>query len=67
MPMIRYRYELRHRDATLATGHLTREEELQIGDRLEIAGSPGIVRTIEPVLGEHELRLVVELLRSQQS
>ena len=67
MPMIRYRYELRHRDATLATGHLTREEELQIGDRLEIAGSPGIVRTIEPVVGEHELRLVVELLRSQQS
>ncbi len=66
MPMIRYRYELRHRDATLATGHLTREEKLQIGDRLEIA-SPGIVRSIEPVLGEHELRLVVELLRSQQS
>jgi len=65
--MIRYRYELRHRDATLATGHLTREKKLQIGDGLEIAGSPGIVRTIEPVVGEHELRLVVELLRSQQS
>ena len=67
MPMIRYRYELRHRDATLATGHLTREEKLQIGDRLEIAGSRGIVHSIKPVLGEHELRLVVELLRSQQS
>jgi hypothetical protein len=67
MPMIRYRYELRHRDATLATGHLTREEQLRIGDRLEIAGSSGIVHSIEPVLGEHELRLVVELLRSRQT
>ena len=64
MLTIRYRYELRHREKTLATGHLSREEQLQVGDRIEIGGSLGIVRGIEPVLGEHELRLVIELLPS---
>jgi hypothetical protein len=28
-----------------------------------IGGQAGIVRAVEPVLGEHELRLVVQLLR----
>ena len=66
MLTIRYRYELRHDEKTLATGHLSREEHIQIGDRIEIAGSHGIVRSIEPILAEHELRLVIELLPSQQ-
>jgi hypothetical protein len=30
---------------------------------VEIGGHVGIVRTIEPLLGEHEVRLVVQLLR----
>jgi hypothetical protein len=54
-----YRYELRRGDEVVATGHLSREQPLEIGDRLKISGQPGIVRTIEPLLGEHELRLVV--------
>jgi hypothetical protein len=35
---------------------------LEVGDRMEIAGQPGIVRTVEPLLGEREVRLVVQLL-----
>ena len=60
-----YRYELRRGDEIVATGHLIREEPLEVGDRLEITGQPGIVRTIEPLLGERELRLVVQLVRDR--
>ena len=58
----RYRYELRSGSEMLATGHLTQPEALEVGDRIEIGGSAGIVRAVEPILGEHELRLVVELV-----
>jgi hypothetical protein len=58
-----YRYELRRGDEVVATGHLSREEPLEVGDRLEINGQVGIVRAIEPLLGERELRLVVQLVR----
>jgi hypothetical protein len=56
-----YRYELRRADELIATGHLNPDQPFQVGDEVEIGGQPGIVRTIEPVLGEHELRLVLEL------
>ncbi len=58
-----YRYELRRGDEVLATGHLSRDEPLEVGERLVIGGQPGIVRTIAPLLGERELHLVVQLLR----
>jgi hypothetical protein len=58
-----YRYELRRGDEVVATGHLTREQPLEVGERLEIGGQPGIVRTVEPLLGERELRLVMQLVR----
>ena len=58
----RYRYELRSGSTTLATGHLTQPEPLEVGDTIEIGGSAGIVRAVEPMLGEHELRLVVQLV-----
>jgi hypothetical protein len=60
-----YRYELRRGDEVVATGHLSRDEPLEIGDRLEIGGQLGIVRTIEPLLGEREVRLVVQLARDR--
>jgi hypothetical protein len=60
-----YRYELRRGEEVVATGHLTREEQFAVGDWLEINGQPWIVRTIEPLLGEHELRLVVQLVRDR--
>ena len=58
-----YRYELRRGEEVVSTGHLPREEALEVGERLVIGGLPGIVRTIEPALGERELRLVVQLWR----
>jgi len=57
-----YRYESRRGDELVATGHLSVERPLDVGERIEIGGYPGIVRTIEPMLGEHEVRLVVQLL-----
>jgi hypothetical protein len=60
-----YRYELRRGDEVVATGHLSHEEPLEVGARLEINGQLGIVRTIEPLLGERELRLVVQLVRDR--
>lgn len=60
-----YRYELRRGDGVVATGHLSREEPLEVGDQLEVNGQLGIVRTIEPLLGDRELRLVVQLLRDR--
>ena len=60
-----YRYELRRGDEVIAAGHLIRDDQLEVGDRLEISGQPGIARTIEPLLGEHELRLVVQLVRDR--
>jgi hypothetical protein len=57
-----YRYEVRRGDEVVATGHLNREQPLEVGDRVEIGGQVGIVRTVEPLLGELELRVVVQLL-----
>ncbi len=44
---------------------MSREEPLEVGDRLEINGQLGIVRTIEPLLGDRELRLAVQLVRDR--
>jgi hypothetical protein len=58
-----YRYELRRDDEVIATGHLSREQPLEVGDRIDLGGQHASVRTTEPLLGEPELRLVVRLLR----
>ena len=60
--LLTYRYELRRGDEIVATGHLTRETPLEVGNRISIGRSEGIVRAIEPTLGERELDLVVQLL-----
>jgi hypothetical protein len=60
---VEYRFELRGGEELVATGHLSREQPFEIGDRIEVGGQPAIVRTIEPLLGEPELRLVLRLLR----
>lgn len=56
-----YRYELRLGAEIVATGHLSREDPLEVGDHFVIGGRPGIVKSAEPLFGQHELRLVVEL------
>jgi hypothetical protein len=58
---IQYRYELRRGDHVVATGHVGRESPLEVGEEVEIGGSIGTVRAAEPILGERELRLVVQL------
>lgn len=60
-----YRFELRHADEIVATGHLSPETPLEVGDSIKIGRRVGIVRTIEPLLGEPELRLVVQLKRDR--
>ena len=57
-----YRYEVRRGDEVVATGHLSRERPLEVGDPFEFGGHAGIIRTIEPLLGEQERRLVVQLV-----
>jgi mechanosensitive ion channel-like protein len=57
-----YRYELWRADEVIATGHLKHERPLAIGDWVEIGGYRGIVRTIDPLLHEYEMRLVVQVL-----
>jgi hypothetical protein len=58
-----YRYELRRGDELIATGHLHRDRPLEVGDRIELGGHAGIVRTVEAQLAAQELHLVVQLLR----
>jgi hypothetical protein len=61
--MPNYRYELRRGDEVVATGHFSRELPLEIGERITIGSRAGIVRDVVPLLGERELRLVVQLTR----
>jgi hypothetical protein len=49
----------------VATGRLTWEEVLEVGDRITIGSQQGIVRAIEPLLGDRERRLVVQLWREE--
>jgi hypothetical protein len=51
----------------IATEHLSRERPLEIGDEVTIGSERGVVRAVEPVLGERELRLVVQLRRDTAS
>lgn len=61
--MPEYRYELRRGDEVVATGHLTLEHVLEAGEPFAAERDPGIVRSVEPIVGERELRLVVEVSR----
>ena len=46
----------------IATGHLSRDQPLKIGEQVAFAGRVGIVRSIEPLLGDAELHAVVQLV-----
>lgn len=62
------------RDAANALQYVTKrvecrlnyERPLEVGDRIEIGGRQGIVSTIESVLRERELPLVVQLSRDRR-
>jgi hypothetical protein len=59
-----YVYELRQGEEVVATGRLSRAQPFEVGERVSIGGREGIVRAIKPLLGELELRLVVQLVRA---
>ena len=63
MVVFAYRYELRRGEEVVSTGHLTQERAVEVGERMEIGGELGIVRVVEPLLGEREFRLVVQVWR----
>jgi hypothetical protein len=65
VPDFEYRYELRRGDQVIATGHMTRERPLEVGERFTIGAAGGIVRSIEPLLSERELNVVVQLWREE--
>jgi hypothetical protein len=56
-----YRYELRRGGEIVATGHLTNDEPLEVGQTLSIGGRQGVIQVIEPTLRATELRVVVQL------
>jgi len=56
-----YRYELRRRDEIVATGHLTNDETLRVGQSIKIGKHEVVIQTIEPLLLDRELRIVVQL------
>jgi len=57
----RYRYELRRGDRTIATGRLSADEPLQVGDTIAINGTEKTIRAIDPLLGDFGSRLIIEL------
>ena len=57
-----YRYELRNGETIAATGHLTYETPLELGDTITIGKRIGVVRELGPRQPEGEYRLVVQLL-----
>jgi hypothetical protein len=63
--MADYRYELRRGDVVIATGRFSRERPLEVGERVTIGSRIGIIRSVEPLLGESELHLVVQLTREE--
>jgi hypothetical protein len=63
MPAFDYRYELRRGEEVVATGHLTCERPSEVGEHLVIGGSAATLQAVEPVLGEREFRLVIEVWR----
>jgi hypothetical protein len=60
MAAITYVYELRDEDTVVATGRLTRDAQLSLGDTVAIGGKVGVVRQIVSTLNPNEQRLILE-------
>jgi hypothetical protein len=56
-----YRYELRRGEEIVATGHLTQETPLQVGDTITLGRTEGVVREVGSLLSDGERRLIVQL------
>jgi hypothetical protein len=62
MSGVAYRYELPRDEEVIATDHMTHECALEVGDEITIGKKAGIIRSIEPRLGETEFHLVIQLV-----
>jgi hypothetical protein len=51
----------RRNKEAVATGRLTHDPTLKVGDKLVSVRSLGIARSIDPIIGEHELGLVIQM------
>jgi hypothetical protein len=56
-----YHYELRRGDQIIATGRLTWDHQLDVGDEMTIGRHRGLVQAIQPLLASRDYRLVVQL------
>jgi hypothetical protein len=56
-----YRYEVHRGTEVIATGHMTCEQPLLVGEPITIGSHPGRVRSVDPILHERRMRLVIEL------
>ncbi len=59
--MISYRYELREGDVIIATGHISYEVPLELGDLVTLGKTRGVVRDLGPRVAGGEVRLVLQL------
>jgi len=62
--LVSYRYIVRSDERIIATGRVSLRAPVEVGDQIELSGLNGTVRTVEPVPGEPELRLIVEERRN---
>jgi hypothetical protein len=62
-----YVYELRRGDKVIATGRLSSEQQVEVGERVTIGARSGIVRSANPLHGARERRLVVQIWRDYVS
>jgi len=56
-----YLYELRRGDQIVATGHLSNDTKLLTGSQISIGTHTGTVRSITPISGQNESRLIIDL------
>ena len=64
MASLSYTYELRRGEELLATGRFSRDSPLDVGQRIQVNGREGIIRSIEPQLHRGDQRVVIQLVRS---
>ena len=57
-----YSYELRRGDSITATGRISYETALNVGDPITIGTAHGVVRAIGPRHPDGEVRLLIELV-----
>jgi hypothetical protein len=57
----------RRGDEVVATGHLSHEQPLEVGETLAIGSRLGLVRSIEPQLHQQELQLILQLSDSDHT